>query len=159
MWGTTTDIGQEATEILFSRKTHLYKPSFYLSHAYRDPTIPTTQYGGLCHVTIGSALSSSHFHNVIFHIFPLVPPLLFPLSFFALRLRRVLNPNRYMWVAIFVSVRTIKGRSIDATALDIEFDPQRCCLGRRQSDFALQAVVECRAIYPILLFFQIPIPF
>ena len=25
--------------------------SFYLSHAYRDPTIPTTQYDGLCHVT------------------------------------------------------------------------------------------------------------
>ncbi len=25
-----------------------------------------------------------------------------------------------------------------ATALDIEVDPQRCCLGRRQSDFALQ---------------------
>ncbi len=30
-----------------------------------------------------------------------------------------------------------------ATALDIEVDPQRCCLGSRQSDFALQAVVEC----------------
>ncbi len=27
-----------------------------------------------------------------------------------------------------------------ATALDIEVDPQRCCLGRRQSDFAVQAV-------------------
>ena len=35
-----------------------------------------------------------------------------------------------------------------ATALDIEVDPQRCCLGSRQSDFALQAVVECRALEP-----------
>ena len=34
----------------------------------------------------------------------------------------------------------------DATALDIEVDPQRCCLGSRQSDFALQAVVECIAL-------------
>ncbi len=33
-----------------------------------------------------------------------------------------------------------------ATALDNEVDPQRCCLGSRQSDFALQAVVECRAL-------------
>ena len=33
-----------------------------------------------------------------------------------------------------------------ATALDIEVDPQRCCFGSRQSDFALQAVVECRAL-------------
>ena len=35
-----------------------------------------------------------------------------------------------------------------ATALDIEVDPQRCCLGSRQaqSDFALQAVVECSAL-------------
>jgi hypothetical protein len=37
---------------------------------------------------------------------------------------------------------------LDATALDIEVDPQRCCFGSRQSggaNFALQAVVECRA--------------
>ena len=33
-----------------------------------------------------------------------------------------------------------------ATALDIEVDPQCCCLGSCQSDFALQAVVECRAL-------------
>ncbi len=33
-----------------------------------------------------------------------------------------------------------------ATALDIEVDPQRCCLDRRQSDFALQAVVECHML-------------
>jgi hypothetical protein len=33
-----------------------------------------------------------------------------------------------------------------ATALDIEVDPQRCGLGSCQSDFALQAVVECRAL-------------
>ena len=32
------------------------------------------------------------------------------------------------------------------TALDIEVDPQRCCLDRRQSDFALQAVVECHML-------------
>ena len=30
-----------------------------------------------------------------------------------------------------------------ATALDIEVDPQRRCSGSSQSDFALQAVVEC----------------
>ncbi len=35
-----------------------------------------------------------------------------------------------------------------ATALDIEVDSQRCCFGSRQSDFALQAVVECRALEP-----------
>ncbi len=35
-----------------------------------------------------------------------------------------------------------------ATTLDIEVDPQRCCLGSRQSDFALQAVVECSALEP-----------
>ena len=35
-----------------------------------------------------------------------------------------------------------------ATALDIEVDPQRCCFGSRKSDFALQAVVECRAREP-----------
>ena len=46
----------------------------------------------------------------------------------------------------------IGGATQYATALDIEVDPQRCCLGRRlgrrQSDFALQAVVECRALEP-----------
>ncbi len=30
----------------------------------------------------------------------------------------------------------------DATALDIEVDPQRCRFGSRKSDFALQALVE-----------------
>ena len=30
----------------------------------------------------------------------------------------------------------------DATALDIEVDPQRCRFGSRNSDFALQALVE-----------------
>jgi hypothetical protein len=33
-----------------------------------------------------------------------------------------------------------------ATSLDIEVDPQHCCFGSRQSDFALQAVVECSAL-------------
>jgi hypothetical protein len=33
-----------------------------------------------------------------------------------------------------------------ATALDIKVDPQRCRFGRRESDFALQALVECRAL-------------
>ena len=32
----------------------------------------------------------------------------------------------------------------DATALDIEVDPQRSRFGSRKSDFALQALVECR---------------
>jgi hypothetical protein len=32
----------------------------------------------------------------------------------------------------------------DATALDIEVDPQRCRFGSRKSDFALQNLVECR---------------
>jgi hypothetical protein len=36
----------------------------------------------------------------------------------------------------------------DATALDIEVDPQRCRYGSRKSDFALQALVECRALEP-----------
>jgi hypothetical protein len=35
-----------------------------------------------------------------------------------------------------------------ATAVDIEVDPQRCGLGSCRSDFALQAVVECRALEP-----------
>ena len=35
-----------------------------------------------------------------------------------------------------------------ATAVDIEVDPQCCGLGSCQSDFALQAVVECRALEP-----------
>ncbi len=34
----------------------------------------------------------------------------------------------------------------DATALHIEVDPQRCRFGSRKSDFALQALVECRAL-------------
>jgi len=33
-----------------------------------------------------------------------------------------------------------------ATALDIEVDPQRRCFGCRESDFALQRLVECRAL-------------
>jgi hypothetical protein len=36
----------------------------------------------------------------------------------------------------------------DTTALDIEVDPQRCRFGSRKSDFALQALVECRALEP-----------
>jgi hypothetical protein len=36
----------------------------------------------------------------------------------------------------------------DATALDIEVDPQRCRFGSRKSDFVLQAWVECRALEP-----------
>ena len=35
-----------------------------------------------------------------------------------------------------------------APALDMEVDPQCCCLGSRQSNFALQAVVECRTLEP-----------
>ena len=37
----------------------------------------------------------------------------------------------------------------DATSLDIEVDPQRCCFGSRQFDFALQAVVEYLALEPM----------
>jgi hypothetical protein len=37
----------------------------------------------------------------------------------------------------------------DTTALDIEVDPQRCRFGSRKSDFALQALVECRALVVI----------
>jgi hypothetical protein len=33
-----------------------------------------------------------------------------------------------------------------ATALDIEVDLQRRCVGCRESDFALQRLVECRAL-------------
>ena len=33
-----------------------------------------------------------------------------------------------------------------ATDLDIEVDPQRRRFGRRESDFALQRLVECRAL-------------
>ena len=36
----------------------------------------------------------------------------------------------------------------DATALDIEVDPQRCSFGSRKSDFALQSLVECSALEP-----------
>jgi hypothetical protein len=36
--------------------------------------------------------------------------------------------------------------SYDATALDIEVDPQRCRFGSRKSAFALQALIECRAL-------------
>ncbi len=37
-----------------------------------------------------------------------------------------------------------EGSGYDATALDIEVDPQRCRFGSRKSDFALQALVEKR---------------
>jgi hypothetical protein len=36
----------------------------------------------------------------------------------------------------------------DTTALDIEVDPHRCRFGSRKSDFALQALVECRVLEP-----------
>ena len=36
----------------------------------------------------------------------------------------------------------------DATALDIEVDPQRCRFGSSKSDFALQSLVECIALEP-----------
>ena len=35
-------------------------------------------------------------------------------------------------------------RSENATPVDVEIDPHRRRLGRRQTDFALQAIVECR---------------
>jgi hypothetical protein len=33
----------------------------------------------------------------------------------------------------------------DATAVDIEVNPQRCGFGRRESDFAFQSLIEGRA--------------
>ena len=40
----------------------LYRFSFYLPHAYRDPTVPTTQYNGLCHtVRAVSTTVTSHY--------------------------------------------------------------------------------------------------
>jgi hypothetical protein len=36
----------------------------------------------------------------------------------------------------------------DITVLDIEVDPQCCRFGSRKPDFALQALVECRALEP-----------
>jgi hypothetical protein len=36
----------------------------------------------------------------------------------------------------------------DTTTLDIEVDPQRCRFGSRKTDFALRALVECRALEP-----------
>jgi len=35
-------------------------------------------------------------------------------------------------------------RSDNATPVDVEIDPHRRRLGRSQTDFALQAIVECR---------------
>ena len=43
---------------------------------------------------------------------------------------------------------SVHGGGYYATALDIEVDPQRYCFGSRKPDFALQAVVECRALEP-----------
>ena len=37
---------------LFKSENPSYRLSFYLSRAYRDPTVQTTQYNGLCHVTL-----------------------------------------------------------------------------------------------------------
>ena len=34
------------------------------------------------------------------------------------------------------------------TAVDVEVDPSRRRLGRRESDFALERLVECRAFVP-----------
>ena len=40
----------------------------------------------------------------------------------------------------------MQGGCDNATALNMEVDPQRRCFGRRESDFALQGLVECRAL-------------
>ena len=42
--------------------------------------------------------------------------------------------------------RSVHWSGYDATTVDIEVDPQRCRFGSRKSDFALQALVECRAL-------------
>ncbi len=36
---------------------------------------------------------------------------------------------------------SVHGRSDDATAIDIEGDPERCRFGRSQSDFILQSLM------------------
>jgi len=36
-------------------------------------------------------------------------------------------------------------RSDNVTSVDVEIDPHRRRLGRSQTDFAIQAIVECRA--------------
>jgi hypothetical protein len=44
----TLDDGTKTNWCLLSRKN---EPFFYRTRAYRDPTVPVTQYNGLCHVT------------------------------------------------------------------------------------------------------------
>ena len=41
---------------------------------------------------------------------------------------------------------SVQGGCDYATTLNIEVDPQRRCFGCRESDFALQRLVECRAL-------------
>ena len=41
---------------------------------------------------------------------------------------------------------SVQGGFDYATTLNIEVDPQRRCFGRRESDFALERLVECRVL-------------
>ena len=50
VWNTRQH-GTKANWSLFKSEKPSYRLSFYLSRAYRDPTVQTTQYNGLCHVT------------------------------------------------------------------------------------------------------------
>jgi hypothetical protein len=43
---------------------------------------------------------------------------------------------------------SVQGRCDYTTTLDIQVDPYRRCFSRYESDFALQAHVECRAFEP-----------
>ena len=51
--GTLDDMKLEQTSFINGNKNLLYPqiPFFLSSRAYRDPTVPITQYNGLCHVT------------------------------------------------------------------------------------------------------------
>ena len=41
---------------------------------------------------------------------------------------------------------SVQGGCDYATTLNIEVDPQRRCFGRRESDFALERLVECSVL-------------
>ena len=54
---TLDNMGTKTNQSLFSWKTR-HNFSFYLSRAYRDSTLQTTQYNGLCHVTLSVSVTS-----------------------------------------------------------------------------------------------------
>ncbi len=52
MCGTLGDMGEQRQTGLYSVAKRFVPNLFYRAGAYRDPTVPTTQYDGLCHVTL-----------------------------------------------------------------------------------------------------------